>query len=698
MNSLHSFDIQYLKGIGPARAQLLAKYLDIHNGYDLIRHFPINYVDRSNIYRIADFAGEMPAVQLRGRFLNFRIAGEGAKRRLVGTFSDGSSIMEILWFQGINKIKDAYRTGNEYIVFGKPTFFAKTATWSMSHPEVDAPGSAYATDGLRGVYSIPEPMRRRGITSRVIAGWMRTLLAAHPKLEDPMPPSTLQNLKLMDLRTALVNLHTPTNADDLRAARLRLKFDELFTIQVDMQLNARRRKFVSQGARFPVIGRYFNRFYHECLPFQLTDAQKRVVREIRADVNTGHQMNRLVQGDVGSGKTIVALMAMLMALDNGYQACIMAPTEILATQHYESLRGLVASIGVNIELLTGSTGAKHRREIHAQLADGSLHILVGTHALIEDNVAFRNLGMAVIDEQHRFGVAQRAKLWTKNERPPHVLVMTATPIPRTLAMTLYGDLDVSVLDELPPGRHPIKTVHVYNQRKAGLYDSVRAELRAGRQVYWAFPLIKESEKSDLLSLEQGFEALRQVFAEFRVAKLHGQMKSAEKEAVMRDFQSGRTQVLVSTTVIEVGVDVPNASVMVIEEAQRFGLSQLHQLRGRVGRGAEQSYCVLITPYAMSEATRRRIAIMVETTDGFRIAEEDLNLRGPGDLEGTQQSGLPFELKVANLARDGVLLAHAREVAQAIVEADPTASRPENALLWQQLRALRRNQVNWSAIS
>lgn len=698
MNSLHSFDIQYLKGIGPARAQLLAKYLDIHNGYDLIRHFPINYVDRSNIYRIADFAGEMPAVQLRGRFLNFRIAGEGAKRRLVGTFSDGSSIMEILWFQGINKIKDAYRTGNEYIVFGKPTFFAKTATWSMSHPEVDAPGSAYATDGLRGVYSIPEPMRRRGITSRVIAGWMRTLLAAHPKLEDPMPPSTLQNLKLMDLRTALVNLHTPTNADDLRAARLRLKFDELFTIQVDMQLNARRRKFVSQGARFPVIGRYFNRFYHECLPFQLTDAQKRVVREIRADVNTGHQMNRLVQGDVGSGKTIVALMAMLMALDNGYQACIMAPTEILATQHYESLRGLVASIGVNIELLTGSTGAKHRREIHAQLADGSLHILVGTHALIEDNVAFRNLGMAVIDEQHRFGVAQRARLWKKAAVPPHVLVMTATPIPRTLAMTVYGDLDVSVIDQLPPGRKPVVTTLGYDNRRLDVLKALGQQLKAGRQAYIVYPLVHESEKTDMLSLEEGYEYIRDTFRDYNVGFVHGQMKPDEKDRQMELFAAGKIHILVATTVIEVGVNVPNATTMIIENAERFGLSQLHQLRGRVGRGADQSYCVLMTRYNIGKETRRRLELMTQTTDGFAIAEADMRWRGPGDIEGTMQSGIPFDLKIANLATDGQIISLASQQASALLDADPTLTQPCHRPFVRHLQYAANPDRSWARIS
>lgn len=698
MNSLHSFDIKFLKGIGPQRAEMISKYLDVHSGYDLIRYFPISYVDRSNVYKITDLAGDMPAIQLRGRFLNFRTAGEGAKRRLVGTFSDGTGIIEVVWFQGIVKLREAYHIGNEYIIFGKPTFFAKTASWSISHPEVDTPGSAAATDGLRGVYSIPEPMRRRGITSRTIAGWMRTLLSARPNIDDTLPPSVRSKLNLMGLREALTTIHTPSSPEALRAARFRLKFDELFTIQVEMQRNSRLRKQVSQGAKFPTIGRFFNRFYNECLPFALTEAQKRVVREIRADVNTGRQMNRLVQGDVGSGKTMVALMAMLIALDNGYQACMMAPTEILAGQHYESLRKLVAPIGITVELLTGSTGAKKRREIHSALLDGSLHILVGTHALIEDAVTFRNLGLAVIDEQHRFGVAQRARLWKKAALPPHVLVMTATPIPRTLAMTVYGDLDVSVIDELPPGRKPVVTMLGYDNRRLDVLKALGRQLRMGRQAYIVYPLVHESEKTDLLSLEEGYEYIRDTFRDYKVGFVHGKMKPDEKDHQMELFARGETRILVATTVIEVGVNVPNATTMIIENAERFGLSQLHQLRGRVGRGGDQSYCVLMTKMKIAKETRRRLELMTQTTDGFAIAEADMKWRGPGDIEGTMQSGIPFDLKIANLATDGQIIGLANIEATRLLDEDPSLSMPENRLFARHLQLSAARDRSWSRIS
>lgn len=698
MNSLRKLDITYIKGIGPARADLIRKHLDIHNAYDLVRHFPLHYVDRTSIYRISELAGDMPAIQLKGRFLHFQVVGQGAKQRLVGTFSDGTGIIEVLWFKGISRIKDAYRVGNEYILFGKPSFFEPTSTWSVSHPEVDPPAAPTATQGLRPVYSIPEPLRRNGITSRTIAGWINKVFEVHPHIIDYLPPSTVSNLGLMDLRTALRTIHAPADADSLNKARLRLKFDELFIIQVDMQRSSRTRKQASRGAVFATIGRFFNRFYNECLPFALTGAQKRVVKQIREDVRTGRQMNRLVQGDVGSGKTIVALMAMLMALDNGYQACMMAPTEILAAQHYESLRRLVAPLGVNIQLLTGSTKAKARRTIHEQLADGSLHILVGTHALIEDPVKFSNLGLAVIDEQHRFGVAQRAKLWRKAELPPHVLVMTATPIPRTLAMTVYGDLDVSVIDELPPGRKPVVTTMGYDDRRLDVLKALGRQLRQGRQAYIVYPLVYENEKTDLLSLEEGYEYIRDVFRDYKVGFVHGKMKPDAKDYQMNLFASGETRILVATTVIEVGVNVPNATTMIIENAERFGLSQLHQLRGRVGRGGDQSYCVLMTRRDIGKDTRRRLELMTQTTDGFLIAEADMKWRGPGDIEGTMQSGIPFDLKIANLATDGQIIGLASMQAEKLLDMDPDLSMPQHRAFAVALQLARDADKSWSRIS
>ncbi|MCH5220086.1 MAG: ATP-dependent DNA helicase RecG [Muribaculaceae bacterium] len=698
MNSLRNFDIKYIKGIGSARADLLRKHLDIHSAYDLLRHFPLHYVDRTSIYKITDLAGDMPSIQLRGRFLHFNIVGEGRKRRLVGVFSDDTGIIEVLWFQGISRIKDAFRTGNEYVIFGKPTYFERTGAWSISHPEVDPPGALGSTQGLRPVYSIPDPLRRNGITSRMISGWINNIFIARPIITDYLPASTLNNLGMVGLSDALRSVHAPSSAEQLNKARFRLKFDELFLIQVDMQQNARTRKQVSRGAVFTTIGRFFNRFYAECLPFQLTGAQKRVLREIRNDVRTGHQMNRLVQGDVGSGKTVVALMAMLMALDNGYQACMMAPTEILATQHFEALRQLVAPLGVNIKLLTGSTRAKERRVIHEQLADGSLHILVGTHALIEDPVRFNNLGLAVIDEQHRFGVAQRAKLWKKATLPPHVLVMTATPIPRTLAMTVYGDLDVSVIDELPPGRKPILTKLGFDDRRLDVLKALGLQLRQGRQAYIVYPLVHENEKLDLLSLEEGYEYIRDTFRDYKVGFVHGKMKPDEKDAQMALFASGTTRILVATTVIEVGVNVPNATTMIIENAERFGLSQLHQLRGRVGRGGDQSYCVLMTRHNISKETRRRLELMTQTTDGFLIAEADMKWRGPGDIEGTMQSGIPFDLKIANLATDGQIIALASREAEKLLELDFHLVLPEHAAFARALNLSRDSDKSWSRIS
>ena len=699
MNSLRDYDIQYIKGVGPTRAKLLKKELGIASAYDLLRHFPGHYVDRSNIYRIADLQGDMPAVQLRGRFVSLTVAGEGAKRRLVGLFSDGTGTIEVLWFRSISAIQKAYHVGAEYILFGKPAFFEPTRRWSLSHPEVDIPGSVGAMQGLRGVYPLTEKLRNAGITSRTLHGWIQKALALRPNLAETLPPSTVADYRLMPLREALVTVHNPTDNARLQSARLRLKFEELFFIQTDIQRMARRRKLQSRGYVMKRVGTFFNRFYREVLPFDLTGAQKRVMHEIHADVGSGRQMNRLVQGDVGSGKTIVALMAMLLAIDNGAQACLMAPTEILATQHYTSLRGMVAPLGVNVRLLTGSTKKKERDEIHAGLLDGSVQLLVGTHALIEDTVQFRNLGMAVIDEQHRFGVAQRARLWKKAELPPHVLVMTATPIPRTLAMTVYGDLDVSVINELPPGRKPVETILRYEENRYDMYRALGRQLRAGRQVYIVHPLIDENAKLDLRSLEEGHEAIREVFGQYyKIAFVHGRMKPDAKDRQMDDFVSGRARILVATTVIEVGVNVPNATVMVIENAERFGLSQLHQLRGRVGRGADKSYCILMTKHRIGADTRRRLELMTHTTDGFVIAEEDMKMRGPGDIEGTQQSGIAFDLHIASLARDGEIIQMARTAAERLLDADPDLSLPENRVFAHTLRLNTARTADWSRIS
>ncbi|MDE6304347.1 MAG: ATP-dependent DNA helicase RecG, partial [Paramuribaculum sp.] len=654
MNPLDSNDIKYLKGVGPSLASLLSKELGITTYADLVAHFPTSYLDRTSVYSIKSFEGEMPSVQVKGHFVSFSTQGEGAKTRLTALFSDGSGVMEVVWFRRLNEIKRAYTTGQEYIIFGKPSLFNNR--WSMVHPEIDTVGAVTAAEGLRGVYPLTERLRQRGIGSRRIFSLVQQALAIMlPREIDPLPESIRTRLKLMPLAEALAQIHNPHDNSRLNAARLRLKFDELLALQLNIQLFARRRKAKSEGLVFTRIGRFFNSFYSSQLPFPLTGAQKRVIKEIRADMATGRQMNRLLQGDVGSGKTLVALLTMLIAIDNGHQACLMAPTEILATQHFETISQLVAPIGVNVKLLTGSTPAKAREVIHNQLADGSLHILIGTHAVIEDNVKFNSLGFVVIDEQHRFGVAQRARMWKKSFIPPHVLVMTATPIPRTLAMTVYGDLDVSVIDELPPGRKPVTTLLRYDEKRFDVYKAIGRELRQGRQAYIVYPLIKENEKVDLRSLEEGYEQISEIFRDYKVAMVHGKMKQAEKDYQMELFASGRANILVATTVIEVGVNVPNATVMVIENAERFGLSQLHQLRGRVGRGADRSYCVLMTKVKIARETRKRLEIMTSTTDGFVVAEAYLKRRGPGDIEGTLQSGLPMELHIANLASDGQII-------------------------------------------
>lgn len=696
MNSLRGLDLKYLKGIGPKRAELLDKNLGLKTYFDLLHHFPTSYIDRSSVYRIGDFSGEMPTVQVKGRFISLTEQGEGAKLRLVGLFTDGSGTMEVVWFRRVKAIKQAYHTGTEYIVFGKPTMF--NLRWSMVHPEVDTPQNVAVADGFRGVYPLTEQLRNRGITARFIAQAVKQVLSAVKRFNETLPADIIARYRLMGLYDAIRAIHMPAGNEELQRARLRLKFEELFYLQLNIQRYARRRNEATAGFRFKRIGRYFNTFYHDFLPFELTGAQKRVIREIRADMGSGRQMNRLLQGDVGSGKTLVALLCMLIALDNDTQACIMAPTEILATQHFETLSGMVAAMGVNVRLLTGSTPKKQREIIHQELENGSLHILVGTHAVIEDNVKFRNLGLVIIDEQHRFGVAQRARLWKKNVIAPHVLVMTATPIPRTLAMTVYGDLSVSVIDELPPGRKPVVTLLRYDENRFSTYQGIGRQLRAGRQVYIVYPLVHENEKLELRSLEEGYESIRETFRDYTVAFVHGQMKPAEKDYQMGLFVSGKARILVATTVIEVGVNVPNATTMLIENSERFGLSQLHQLRGRVGRGSGQSYCILMTKRKIAKETRKRLELMTSTTDGFAIAEADLHLRGPGDIEGTMQSGVAIDLHIANLATDGQIIQLARDSADYILDTDPTFTLPEHRVIESQLRILSPKLIDWSRIS
>ena len=691
-------DIKYLQGVGPQRATMLNKELNIFSLHDLLYYFPYKYVDRSRLYYIHEIDGNMPYIQLKGQILSFETVGEGRQRRLVAHFSDGTGVIDLVWFQGIKYLIGKYKVHEEYIVFGKPTVF--NGRINVAHPDIDpAKDLTLSTMGLQPYYNTTEKMKRAGLNSHALEKLMNNAFALmQGTFPETLTSSVVEEHHLMSLDEALRNIHFPQNPEKLRRAQFRLKFEELFYVQLNILRYTKDRQRKFRGLILERIGEVFNTFYTQNLPFQLTGAQKRVIKEIRKDMGSGRQMNRLLQGDVGSGKTLVALMSMLMALDNGYQACMMAPTEILASQHYETIRQMLFGMDVRVELLMGSVKGKKREEILKGLLTGEVQILIGTHAVLEDTVNFASLGMVVIDEQHRFGVAQRAKLWAKNINPPHVLVMTATPIPRTLAMTLYGDLDVSVIDELPPGRKPIQTIHQFDNRRASLYAGIRKQIDEGRQIYIVYPLIKESEKMDIKNLEEGYEHVCAEFPDCKVSKVHGQMKPAEKDAEMQRFVSGETQIMVATTVIEVGVNVPNASVMVIENAERFGLSQLHQLRGRVGRGADQSYCILVTSYKLSEETRKRLEIMVQTCDGFEIAEADLKLRGPGDLEGTQQSGVAFDLKIADIARDGQLLQHVREVARTIVEKDPTGMLPENELLWKQLQALRKTNVNWAAIS
>ena len=671
-------NIEYCKGVGTKRADILRKELGVKSALDMLYQFPYKYIDRSRFYFIHEIEDEDTYVQIIGHITEWHTVGIGAAQRLTATFTDGRHTIELVWFKGIKYLK--LERNVKYLLFGKPSRF--NHQYNFVHPELTPMSKVQPemTKGLEPHYNTTEGMKRAGMNSKA----MRTIIAQLlPQLRQQSLPDTLgmdvvEKNHLMGLSEALINIHFPENMIAMQRARERMKFEELFYIQMQILRQMKRRE-QNEGFVMPIVGRYFNTFYKTCLPFELTNAQKRVVREIQADIKSGKQMNRLLQGDVGSGKTMVALLTALLAIDNGYQVCIMAPTEILANQHYESICQMLSPLALSpnspvalpkVALLTGSTTAKQRQPIHEGLLNGEINLLIGTHALIEDAVQFANLGLCIIDEQHRFGVAQRAKLWNKNIRPPHILVMTATPIPRTLAMTVYGDLQVSIIDELPPGRKPVQTLHYVNTRRTSINQFIEQQIGLGRQVYVVYPLIKENEKMELQDLQNGYQQLCQTFPNYRISMVHGQMRAKDKDEQMRRFASGETQILVATTVIEVGVNVPNASVMIIENAERFGLSQLHQLRGRVGRGAEQSYCILLTNVEQSKDTRKRMDIMVATNDGFRIAEADLQLRGPGDLEGTQQSGLPFELHIASLTHDGQLLDIARKAALEILDADP----------------------------
>ena len=698
MSDILKTDIKYITGVGPQKKDILKREIGIETYGDLLEYYPYKYVDRSHIYTISSLSPDMPFVQIKGRILSFESFQMGVKKkRLVAHFGDGTGVVDLVWFSGTQYVSKNYKTGVEYIVFGKPTIYG--GRFQISHPELDLAENLQLSEmGMQPFYVTTERMKNSGLSSRSLEKIVKALLSRLPPQPETLPDYITAPLHLVSRDAAIRGVHYPHTQMEMQKARERLKFEELFYVQLNILRYTANHRRKYRGYLLPRIGEHFNSFFKQNLKFELTGAQKRVMHEIQADMNTGRQMNRLVQGDVGSGKTLVALMAMLIAVDNGFQACMMAPTEILAEQHLATIKDFLKGLNVRVELLTGIVKGKKRKEILEGVVTGDVHILVGTHAVIEDTVQFHNLGLAVVDEQHRFGVAQRAKLWAKNQNPPHILVMTATPIPRTLAMTIYGDLDVSVIDELPPGRKPIQTLHKYDNQMTTLYNGIRQQITLGRQVYIVYPLISESEKMDLKNLEDGFEQLQNIFPDYKMSKVHGRMKPAEKEAEMQRFASGETQILVATTVIEVGVNVPNASVMVIMEAQRFGLSQLHQLRGRVGRGADQSYCILVSGHELSVETRKRLEIMTETNDGFRIAEADLKLRGPGDLEGTQQSGLAFDLKIADIARDGQLVQLARDEAQKIIDEDPECNSQRHALLWRRLNELRSDSVDWAQIS
>jgi ATP-dependent DNA helicase RecG len=692
-------DIKFLQGVGPKRAKLFNEELSIFSVEDLLKHYPYRYIDKSKFYKIKEIREEMPFIQIKGKIIKIEKKGEGRKQRLSAIFSDGDDYIELVWFQGLRFIADKYKVDVEYVVFGKPTVF--NGKFNITHPEIELAAQLPPPEqmGFQPLYNTTEKMKSYFLNSKAI---QKIIFPLVQKLEagvpETLPASILSTYKLMNLTDSLINIHFPKNNELLQRATQRLKFEELFYIQLNILYQTSWRENHFQGYIFDKIGNVFNTFYNKNLPFELTNAQKRVIKEIRNDLKTGKQMNRLLQGDVGSGKTLVALMVALIAVDNGFQSCIMAPTEILANQHFATITELLTGMDVNVLLLTGSTKKKERELIHNDLLSGKGNIIIGTHALIEDTVQFNNLGLVIIDEQHRFGVAQRSKLWKKNRHLPHVLVMTATPIPRTLAMTIYGDLSVSVIDELPPGRKPIQTYHYFDTKRNSLFDFIRKQINEGRQVYVVYPLIQESEKMDFQNLEEGYEFLCEIFPNYNISMVHGKMKPNEKEEQMQQFVEGKSQIMVATTVIEVGVNVPNASIMIIESAERFGLSQLHQLRGRVGRGASQSYCILLTGVKLTSESRKRMSLMTQTNDGFEIAEADLQLRGPGDLEGTQQSGIPFDLKIASLSKDSQLLEMARNVASDLLENDPLLSKDENKTLAYQLKKMKTNNVNWGVIS
>ncbi len=699
MSELSKISVKTIRGVGPSWQSVLMADAQVASLEDLLYYFPYKYVDRSQIFAIRDLRADMPFVQICGRFLSMQTVGSGRQQRLVAQFTDGTGIVEVVWFQGINFVKTQINTNDEFLLFGRPSAFSSRL--NIAHPEVEKLGSKAVTHTpLQPFYTTTERMKKVGLTSKVIHKLVGELFRSvgRANIVETLPAYLLQRLNLVTRADALSAIHFPPNTPTLERARYRMKFEELFYIQLKLLRSRNVVRSQTKGIIFQHSGEFLADFYSNHLKFEPTNAQKRVVREIRADFGSGKQMNRLLQGDVGSGKTLVALMSMLIAVGNGYQACMMAPTEILTHQHFDNIVQMLDGMAVTVAILTGSTKKKERERVLAGLADGTINVVVGTHALIEDEVKFGNLGLAVIDEQHRFGVEQRARLWRKSIVPPHVLVMTATPIPRTLAMTVYGDLDISVIDELPPGRKAVRTEHYFHTQRNSLNQFIRKQLQQGRQAYVVYPLIEESEKMDFKNLSEGFEYMRQAFPEYQVCMVHGRMKNDEKDEAMRQFVQRQAQIMVATTVIEVGVNVPNASVMVIESAERFGLSQLHQLRGRVGRGADQSYCVLITDPKLSDDTRRRMQIMVDTTDGFVIAEADMKMRGPGNIDGTQQSGLPFALHIADLAKDASLVSYTREVAQQILAIDPLLTNPENEIFVRRMQQLDGNSVNWSMIS
>jgi ATP-dependent DNA helicase RecG len=699
-NSVLDTPVEFLKGVGPSRADVLKKDLSLFTYQDMLSHYPFRYIDRTKYFKINQINPDSQYIQIIGRVISKKVIGDKRAKRIIAVFKDETGIMELVWFQSLKWVDDNITVGTAYVAFGKPTIF--NGSFSISHPEMELYQRKQVGRGnltLQPVYNSTEKLKKFNLDSkglqRLIAGLLDQVI---PQVPETLPQYIIDKYQLPDKRMALLNIHFPKNQKDLSAAERRLKFEELFYIQLQLLNNKHLRQLKFKGVTFEKVGEKVNRFYNEFLPFELTNAQKRVVKEIRIDTQRGVQMNRLVQGDVGSGKTAVALMSMLLANDNGYQACMMAPTEILARQHYASITELVTDDLVKVAILTGNTKKKDRTILHEQLENGEIDILIGTHALIEDKVQFKNLGLVVIDEQHRFGVEQRAKLWRKNIIPPHILVMTATPIPRTLAMTLYGDLDVSVIDELPAGRKPIETRHLFEGQRLRMFGFMKQEIAKGRQVYIVYPLIKESEKLDLLNLEAGIEQLSYQFPrpDYQMSIVHGQMPNADKQFEMQQFIDCKSQIMVATTVIEVGVNVPNASVMVIENAERFGLSQLHQLRGRVGRGAEQSFCILMSGNKLSKEGKIRLETMVRTNNGFEISEIDLQLRGPGDITGTQQSGV-LDLKLADLAKDQIILSEARNTVIALFEDDPQLMKPENAVLKAYLQKLERG-ISFDKIS